>query len=185
MRLYILLTFLFLNFNLYSQSEIKYDSQSNNLPDWVKLMYSQNIDEGKVINAYESYYKKNNLVKNKHTQYYKRWLRGLSRETLQIQNIKSKNSNQWECIGPWDFDINAQSRSYAPGAAHLYTIEQSVSNSNVLYAGSATAGAWRSDNKGDNWRLVTQSLHLSGVYAIEIDHQNEDIIYISGNGGSL
>ena len=133
--------------------------------------------------AYESYYKKNNLVKNKHTQYYKRWLRNLSRETLQIQNIKSKNSNQWECIGPWDFDINAQSRSYAPGAAHLYTIEQSVSNNNVLYAGSATAGAWRSDNKGDNWRLVTQSLHLSGVYAIEIDHQNEDIIYISGNGG--
>ena len=183
MRLYILLTFLFLNFNLYSQSELKYDSQSNNLPDWVKLMYSQNIDEGKVINAYESYYKKNNLVKNKHTQYYKRWLRGLSRETLQIQNIKSKNSNQWECIGPWDFDINAQSRSYAPGAAHLYTIEQSLSNSNVLYAGSATAGAWRSDNKGDNWRLITQSLHLSGVYAIEIDHQNEDIIYISGNGG--
>ena len=183
MRISILLTFIFLNFNLHSQSELKYDSKSNNLPDWVQLMYSQNIDEGKVINAYESYYKKNNLVKNKHTQYYKRWLRSLSRETLQIQNIKSKNSNQWECVGPWDFDINAQSRSYAPGAAHLYTVEQSVSNSNVLYAGSATAGAWRSDNKGDNWRLITQSLHLSGVYAIEIDHQNEDIIYISGNGG--
>ena len=115
MRISILLIFLFLNFNLQSQSELKYDSKSNNLPDWIQLMYSQNIDEGKIINAYENYYKKNNLVKNKHTQYYKRWLRNLSRETLEIQNIKSKNSNQWECIGPWDFDINAQSRSYAPG----------------------------------------------------------------------
>ena len=183
MRLYILLAFLFLNFNLYSQSEKKYDIQSDNLPDWVQLMYSQNIDEGKVINAYKNYYKKNNLIKNKHTQYYKRWIRSLSRETLPIKNVKSKSSNQWECVGPWDFDINAQSRSYAPGAAHLYSIEQSVSNSNVLYAGSATAGAWRSDDKGDNWRLITGNLHLSGVYAIEIDHQNEDIIYISGNGG--
>ena len=51
MRLYILLIFLFLNFNLQSQSELKYDSKSNNLPDWVKLMYSQNIDEGKEINC--------------------------------------------------------------------------------------------------------------------------------------
>ena len=71
MRLYILLAFLFLNFNLYSQAEKKYDIQSDNLPDWVQLMYSQNIDEGKVINAYKNYYKKNNLIKNKHTQYYK------------------------------------------------------------------------------------------------------------------
>ena len=171
MRISILLTILVFNFSLFSQTEQRYDLGSSELPNWVNLMYSENIDEGKVINAYQQYYKENNLIKNKHTQYYKRWIRGLSRETLPTKNKKSKSSNQWECVGPWDFDINAQSRSYAPGAAHLYTIEQSISNSNILYAGSATAGAWKSYDKGDNWQLITQNLHLSGVYAIEIDFQ--------------
>ncbi|MDG2138574.1 MAG: PKD domain-containing protein [Flavobacteriales bacterium] len=183
MRIPILLILLIFNLNLFSQIEHKYDVKSSELPKWAKLMYSENNDEGEVIKAYQDFYKKNHFQKNKHTQYYKRWLRNLSRETLPTNKEKSKSSNQWQCVGPWDFDINAQSRSYAPGAAHLYTIEQSISNNNVLYAGAATAGAWRSDDKGDNWRLITKDLHLSGVYAIEIDFQDPDIIYISGNGG--
>ena len=41
---------------------------------------------------------------------------------MQNQLLKtSKSSNQWECVGPWDFDKDAASRSYAPGAAHVYT----------------------------------------------------------------
>ena len=179
----ILILILFLAcYNLFSQSEKKYDVLSKELPNWVKLMYTDNIDESIVIQEYELYYKENEFQKNKHTQYYKRWIRSISRETIPIKNIKSKSSNNWQCIGPWDFDIDAESRSYAPGAAHLYTIEQSLSNSNVLYAGAATAGAWKSDNKGDNWYHITKDLHLSGVYAIEIDFQDENIIYISGNG---
>ena len=78
-----------------------------------------------------------------------RSFRNLSRETIPPKKVKSTSSNNWQCIGPWDFDKDAASRSYAPGAAHLYTIEQSQSNSNVLYAGAATAGAWRSNNKGN------------------------------------
>tara|TARA_B100001250_G_scaffold257425_1_gene221623 strand:- start:1451 stop:4744 length:3294 start_codon:yes stop_codon:yes gene_type:complete len=147
-------------------------------------MYADNPDEGEVINAYNDYYKKNELVKNKHTQYYKRWLRSISRFSNAKPTIKtSKSSNQWECVGPWDFDKDAESRSYAPGAAHVYTVEQSVSNPNVLYAGSATAGAWKTIDKGDNWNLITKDLSLNGVYAIEIDFTNPEIIYISGNGG--
>ncbi|MFL2576966.1 MAG: PKD domain-containing protein [Flavobacteriales bacterium] len=168
---------------LYSQSEKRYDINSSNLPEWVTLMYSDNIDEGKVIKAYESFYRDNDFIKNKHTQYYKRWLRNLSRETIPSKKVKSTSSNNWQCIGPWDFDKDAASRSYAPGAAHLYTVEQSLSNSNVLYAGAATAGAWKSNNKGNNWTHITKDLHLSGVYALEIDFQDENIIYISGNGG--
>ena len=174
---------IFYSFNLYSQSEKRYDINSSDLPQWVNLMYLENVDEGKVIEAYEAFYENNQFIKNKHTQFYKRWLRNLSRETIPPKSVKSTSSNNWQCIGPWDFDKDAASRSYAPGAAHLYTIEQSQSNSNVLYAGAATAGAWRSNNKGNNWFHITKDLHLSEVYAIEIDFQHENIIYISGNGG--
>ena len=161
---------IFSSLDLYSQSEKRYDINSSDLPQWVNLMYLENVDEGKVIEAYEAFYENNQFIKNKHTQFYKRWLRNLSRETIPPKKVKSTSSNNWQCIGPWDFDKDAASRSYAPGAAHLYTIEQSQSNSNVLYAGAATAGAWRSNNKGNNWFHITKDLHLSGVYALSLIH---------------
>ena len=44
-------------------------------------MYSKNSDPGAVIDAYTNYFKENKLIKNKHTQYYKRWLRDISRHS--------------------------------------------------------------------------------------------------------
>ena len=174
---------MFTYLNGFSQFEYSYDSQKQDLPEWINLMYNQKDDPGAIIKAYDQFYSKNQFLKNKHTQYYKRWMRSLSREIFSTnKTYKSSSSNQWECIGPWDFDIEAESRSYAPGAAHLYSIEQSKSNPNVLYAGSATAGAWRSSDKGNNWNLITSSISLSSVYSIEIDFVNDNIIYISGNG---
>ncbi|MDC1062859.1 T9SS type A sorting domain-containing protein [Flavobacteriales bacterium] len=183
MKHYIFILLFLTSLNALSQIEKKYDNSSDKLPNWVQLMYTDKPNVGNVIEEYENYYKTNSFNKNKHTQYYKRWIRSFSRETIEVKISNNKSSNNWEGIGPWDFDINAESRSYAPGAAHLYTVEQSKSNNNVLYAGAATAGAWRSNNKGDNWFHITKDFHLSSVYAIEIDFQDEDIIYISGNGG--
>ena len=74
-----------------------------------------------IIEAYNKYHKNHELIKNKHSQYYKRWLRNLSRNTPPpLEKKKSKSSNEWKSVGPWDFDKDAASRSYAPGAAHLY-----------------------------------------------------------------
>ena len=64
----------------------------------------------------------------------------------------------------------------------MYTVEQSIDNPNILYAGTA-ARAWKTTDKGDNWNLITSELPLNGVYAIEIDFLDSDVIYISGNGG--
>ena len=162
---------------------MKYNSTSTELPIWVKLMYSEDPDFGNVIEEYEKFYKKNEFIQNTHTLYYKRWIRSLSRTTNTNSISKGyKETNQWECIGPWDFDKDANSRSYAPGSAHVYTVEQSISNPNILYAGTATAGAWKTIDKGDNWNLITSNLPLNSVYAIEIDFSNPNIIYISGNG---
>ena len=183
MKHYLFIILFLSSLNALSQIEKKYDKSSDKLPNWVQLMYADEPNVGVVIKEYENYYKKNSFNKNMHTQYYKRWIRSFSRETIEVKKSNNKSSNNWEGVGPWDFDINAESRSYAPGAAHLYTVEQSKSNNNVLYAGAATAGAWRSNNKGDNWFHITKDFHLSSVYAIEIDFQDEDIIYISGNGG--
>ena len=149
----ILYIFLLHSSFIYSQLEYKYDQNSNTLPYWVQEMYSTNPDPGKIELLYEDYYKKYPFVKNKHTQYYKRWKRFLSRE-IQVSNDYKINYNnkkigglpEWECVGPFDFDRNAASTSYAAGAAHLYTVEQSISNPNTLYAGGATCGLWKSSS---------------------------------------
>ena len=167
-------------FCLQAQFEMKYNIDSKEPPKWVQLMYSESPNVGTVVKEYNKFYTNNNFVKNKHTQYYKRWIRSFSRTTnLNTNSSESKSLNQWHCIGPWDFDKDANIRSYLPlEPAHVYTVEQSISNPNILYAGTATAGAWKTTDKGDNWNLITRELPLNGVYAIEIDFLDSDVIYI-------
>lgn len=44
-------------------------------PEWVQLMYSESPDPATVRAAYESYYATHDFVKNRDTQFYKRWMR--------------------------------------------------------------------------------------------------------------
>ena len=188
--------------------EIKYNNSQDKNPYWVQLMYAEKPDIQNVIEAYEKYYKENKFVKNQHTQYYKHWLRNISRDynglfqpgpELDLKKVREnekqylertkKNPNKtnsstgiWESIGPFDYDHDAAGRSYAPGAAHVYTVEQAASNTNVLYAGTATAGLYKSIDYGNNWTLMTANLLIGGIRTIEIDHSNENIVYFGAAG---
>lgn len=185
----------------HAQVEKKYHSQSESLPQWAQMMYQEDADIGAVIEAYETYYKNHPFRKNGHTQYYKRWLRtikrdinGFSSKTNDWRTAKELNeeyqqrissrspTSPWTCIGPFDFDKAAVDRSYAAGAAHIYTVEQAMSNTNILYAGTATAGLWKSTDKGLNWTPMTNDMLVNNVIAIEIDHTNPDIVYFEGAG---
>ena len=181
---------------LFSQVEKKY-STNENTPEWVELMYTDNSDPGDVIRMYDLYFSSHEIEKNQHTQYYKRWLRRFSRDinytlnseltkkyieaSKQLNLIKTPTS-AWNCIGPYDFDIDAASRSYAPGAAHVYTVERSLSNAAIMYAGTATAGLWKSTDAGVTWGLVTRDLLVNGIVSIEINHLNEDVVYFESGG---
>lgn len=195
------LFFLILSTSLQAQLEKKYNSQSTEIPQWAQMMYAEDADIGEVTQAYKAYYKANPFVKTGHTQYYKRWLRTIKRdingytsktndwrtsqelnEDYQQKIATRSPTSPWTCIGPFDFDKGSVDRSYAAGAAHIYTMEQSVSNTDVLYAGSATAGVWKSTDKGLNWTLTTKNMLVNGVVALEIDHSNENIAYFEGGG---
>ena len=168
-----------------AQTEYTYSPTSPETPAWAKLMYTADADPGQVKAAYEAYYDSKEVIKNKHTQYYKRWMRNISQVPYeQLQQITPSNnaSANWECIGPFDFDQDAASRSYACGSAHVYTAEQSISNSNTLYAGTANAGLFKTTDKGENWYCLTEEMGIGTVYALEIDHSNENTIYFVGNG---
>ena len=152
---------------LNAQTELPYSPTSESTPSWAKMMYADDADPGQVKVAYETFYKQNEFVKNKHTQFYKRWMRNFSRYSSQFENRSYGNAN-WQCIGPFDYDQDAASRSYACGSSHVYTAEQSLSNTNVLYSGTATAGLFKSTDKGANWNCLTEALNWK--YSIHVDN---------------
>lgn len=179
--------------SVFGQSEYRYDgSRGEGLPDWALLMYSDDADPGDVVQLYEEYYARSPLVKNQHTQYYKRWLREIARrqstngrtplDTRYLARrdrltAQSRSEDLWQSIGPWDWDHDAADRSYAPGAAHVYTVQQSLSDPDVLYAGTATAGLWRSLDRGLSWTNATADLPMGGLTALEIDLGDADVVY--------
>jgi len=180
MKVYLTILILSIAHFTYAQVEMKYNSE--NIPEWAKEMYKSDRDDGKVVALYNAYYKNHRFVKNEHTQYYKRWLRNMSRQVEHsAQNNRKSFASQrmpdWQCIGPIDWDHDAAGKSYAPGCAHVYTVEQSVSNPDVLFAGTATAGLWTSADHGENWIPCTHNMDVNQVYAIEIDHTNEKVVY--------
>ena len=190
------------------QFEASYHTVSSiDPPSWIEIMYSPNPDLGAVVDAYRAYYQEHPFEKNQHTQYFKRWLRSEGRtldplwntqdpvqrqkildnrqayldKTTQLAIEKGPDS-EWECLGPIDYDHDAAGRSYAPGAAHVYTVEQATSNPDILWAGTATAGVWKSEDYGLNWTLTTQDILVNGVRALEIDFSNPSVVYFGGGG---
>ena len=191
----ILILVVFLKLSFFSQKEMHY-KYSENAPNWIKTMYSDNPDPGELIDSYDEFYKTNEFKKNQHTQYYKRWLRSFSRDEVinsttaayvnrsLIQKSSRGPNSAWQSIGPWDFDIDAASSSYAPGAAHVYTVKRCISDTAIMFAGTATAGVWKSIDAGQNWTLTTKELMINRVFALEIDHSNPNIVYFE-SGGAL
>ena len=176
-----------------AQEEYRYSAAQEDIPGWVQMMYANSADAGEVVGAYERYYNTHTIEKNTHTQYYKRWLRNFARQqstdgrTAADQRYLAERkkesgslrttSSTWESLGPWDWDHDAADRSYAPGAAHIYVVEQSQSNPDVLYAGTATTGLWKTLDHGLNWTPVTADLLVNGLTALEINHSNDDVVY--------
>jgi PKD repeat protein len=205
MRPALLCALLIAAFALRAQIFEKPYSADPDQPDWVREMYREGADIGAVHAAYRSFFEKNPFRKNSHTQYFKRWLRAYSRlpyapgadaETVRLaqreQEDFARRSTElgilrgptavWTCVGPFDFDKEAASRSYAAGSAHFYTVEQSASAPGILYAGTATAGVWKSTDKGLSWVDVTPQLALGSVLALEIHPANPDVVLFGADG---
>ncbi|WP_306641187.1 VPS10 domain-containing protein [Sanyastnella coralliicola] len=171
-------------------------------PEWVQLMYS-NAEPSAVRAAHDAYYTSHPLVKNQHTQYYKRWLRNIQAtgnpqgapamdfrdQQAYMERYQSQNreNGEWEEMGPWHYDpeVAMYFQVQSPGACHIYTVEQAPANPDVVWAGSATAGIWKSVDKGMHWELMSRELLVTSVYSIAIDPNNTDIVYFGEGNGKI
>jgi len=177
---------------------------NSNSPEWMQLMYSEHPNFKKVCVKYTAYYEINEFVKNQHTQYYKRWVRkyepfvdqdgtinmprinelnkqksDYNAQITQRNSSKSFGDGNWEELGPWEYDHEAaiELGTQSPGSTHVYTVEQSKTDPNTIYVGTASAGVWKSIDKGLNWELITKDILITTVKALAIDPTNENVVY--------
>lgn len=178
--------------------ESAYNTRSGD-PAWVQYMYQETPNLFELRDLYEAYYAEHPFVKTRHTQYYKRLLKEnwiwtdtegnimpKTERSESVSLIKSPTS-PWQEVGPWDYD-HEQAMAFqvqSPGAAHVYTVEQSSVNADLVYAGTATAGVWKSMDKGLNWTLVTADLDVNGVYSIALDPSNQNIAWFGESNGQV
>jgi len=98
----------------------------------------------------------------------------LHRETAAFKLSKGLNRVAWDFIGP----VNVGGR--------VVDIEFNPSDPNIVYAGFATGGVFKSTDMGNNWFPVFDSLAVLTVGDIAIDPQNPDVVYVGtgeANGG--
>jgi Concanavalin A-like lectin/glucanases superfamily/PKD domain len=178
-----------------SQEKMVRSTESIEDAEWVKAMLSGKVDIGYVYDMYQAYYKTHTFEKNQYTRQFKRWLLDISRKVestpeqdreyiAQYKKAHSNRSATWSPLGPIDWDHGAAGTSYAPGSAHMYTVEQSISNPDILYAGGANCGLWKTTDRGLNWTSATFGELASQVYAVEIDYSNANTVYCS-NGKTI
>lgn len=186
-------------------------------PEWAKMMYADDPNVREVEIAHAAYYKENALVKSIHTQNYKQWRRNLSHqhlvspagfirlpsETERLSGIEkhlnkwaanvsaeAKSAGNWSPLGPFTTKVAG---NFVSQQVNVYSIDQSLTNTNTVFIGTETGAVFKSVDKGENWFSVGDGLALDGgVTAIEVDPTTEMIIYFghkdniykSSNGGT-
>lgn len=209
MKLYLTIIVLFCT--LFSHSQVNQTPYTfkEGKPKWVQMMYSENPNIFELRDEFTNYYKSHPFVKNYDTQYYKRilkenWIyvntegfiekpaKNVSQEStylaLKKANELSKSSSSlWQEIGPWEYD-SEQAMAFqvqSPGSAHVYTVDQSLIDDQLVYCGTATAGLWKSTNKGLSWSLMTKDLIVNSVYSVAIDPVDNNIVYFGEEDGTI
>jgi photosystem II stability/assembly factor-like uncharacterized protein len=161
-------------------------SGSADMPVFAQKMYSGDVSIEEVRRDFEQWRLENPFSKTQHTQFYKRWMRQAQWSQSDTNSVhRAERSGSWSEVGPWHYDpeVAMYFQVQSPGACHVYTVEQSYSNPDVIYCGTATAGMYRSNDKGMTWTLITRDLPVTGVYSIAISKTDEDVVFLgSGNG---
>lgn len=177
------------------------------LPLWVKEMYSENPNVRRVDSLYQVYYSIHPFKKNTYTQYYKHWKFYVEKYTngngvinfpsaaqlIQAeQTYKARNSGAerggpiWSFAGPkihFKARYNSADQSIPlSDHANIHSIDQSASNSQILYCGGESGGVFKSTDKGNNWFHVTAGLPVYEVRALAIHPSNPNLVLFGGAG---
>lgn len=104
-------------------------------------------------------------------------------ELAKLQRAKRTDNVQapktWKELGPTAPDLPGQSAQWN-GIGRVNVVEFSRQNPNLMYAGAASGGVWRSTDGGSNWSAVNISIiPVVGVSDIALSAQDDKVIYVA------
>lgn len=143
------------------------------LKRWEWFMSSRLGPNGEFVNISEKLVEATGLQQN-------RELRTESGE----RNMAMSTAGNWSLVGPFDTEN---------GIGRVDRLAFHPSNANIVYAGAAGGGLWRTTNAGNSWTNLTPDIPCLGISGIAISPSNTNTIYIltgdgdsdSPNGGGL
>ena len=198
----IFLFFSFLSNKVSAQLLIPPPDVLESAPQWAKSMYSENPNVYTVERQYNDYYRKYDFQKNMHTRNYRFWRKAVqyridadgyilpSSSLAQLPTNKTsdqqKSSNgSWSLVGPiQNYGLDSTLSAYQ---VNVYCIDQSLSDSSIVFCGTESGEIYKSVDHGENWSNVSLDLIFPGAYwnlgirAIAIHPTNPDIVYFSAD----
>lgn len=180
-------------------------SPSADSPAWAQEMYKPAPNVLKVDALYKSYYEAQPFEKNIHTQNYKHWrplvesylqedgslllptLADRAKVFRQVTKNKAtatRSGNGWKAMGPFDTYTTGTGQVEVSWQANSYTIDQSLSHPTIVYVGTEAGGIFKSEDKGMNWYMVSQSTLIRTVRTIKVHPTDPDIVY-AGTGNAV
>ncbi len=217
MKAFTIALILFLSFSTISISQFFKPPKDliEKAPNWAQLMYSDNPNVFEVEEEFRRYYKNKTVKKDVHTRNLKFWRRSIkyriqqdgylaspSEQKYQARNKKNKNATAqknmaggWTLLGP----LQSLSEDGDPSAdqACVYSIDQSLTNPDILVCGTEPGEVYKSTDAGESWTNMSLELVLpfdqSAVRAVAIHPTDpnkiyftvQDMIYRSIDGGTI
>jgi photosystem II stability/assembly factor-like uncharacterized protein len=156
----------------------------------------------KVDSLYRNYHRTHAFQKTTHTQYYKKWRRSVQGmindlgyveipdEATRLQREQEflAKSGNTRAAGPWTLSgpYMVYNADGTPGndQANVYSVDQCLSNPNIVYCGTEPGEVYKSVDGGITWNNMGLSMDfMGGVSAIEVDPNNANhVLAGSGNG---
>lgn len=93
----------------------------------------------------------------------------LSAQQLDLEKLKSMKPR---AIGP------------AGMSGRITAIDVVNNNTDIIYAGAASGGVWKSESGGINWKPIFDKQPLQGIGAIAIQQSNPDVIWVGTGEGN-
>ena len=81
---------------------------------------------------------------------------------------------------------NTPARNIGPGgmSGRVTTIDVVISDPDIIYAGTASGGVWKSTSGGINWSPIFDDQVTASVGAIAIQQSNPDVVWVGTGEGS-
>lgn len=107
-------------------------------------------------------------------KYFACWLSICLTGTLFAQTL---DMDRFKAMGP---------RNIGPAgmSGRVTSIDVDLTDSDIIYAGTASGGVWKSENGGINWKPVFDDQPTQSVGAVAVDQRNPDIIWVGTGEGN-